>query len=547
MPIYGHYTSKEATKEAARLELGVGDFVDMKGPLLFGDMRIEWRLEVLNERYDTAWRPYNVYSDGKELVAPWAPLPGSQVSFLSCPVFECLYEGTRGPGKTIALLMDFARGVGAGHGKNWRGILFRKQFGDLDDVVRKIEATFETIFGEQDKGGGWKGGCWRFLRSKSEYMVQWQTGETLLLRHMKDINDYEEYHGHEYPWIGWEEITQWLDPEAYLAMFTCCRPTGPGVPTRVRATTNPYGPGHNWVKKRFQLPDQRSKIIRIAGERERVAIYGAISENFVMLHMDPDYLLNVSMGARNDAQRRAWLVADWNVTSGGMIDDIWDPRIHIIPTFPSSSIPRGWHKSRAYDHGQAKPFSVGWWLESNGEPIVWEGRRIGAVRGDLILWKEWYGSTGDPNTGIRMSARKIARGILDREQDWGLLGKIHPGPSDNEIWNLDQRGTGRSPAEDMADEGVHWEAASKTKGSRRRGWELLRDNLRGAIPLPDGTREEPGLFVCDGCRYWLEHVPPMPFDELDPDDIPKGYEDHAADMTRYRLAWDSGKLWRREF
>ena len=42
----------------------------------------------------------------------WAPQPGSQALFLSCPVFECLYEGTRGPGKTDALLMDFAQFVG---------------------------------------------------------------------------------------------------------------------------------------------------------------------------------------------------------------------------------------------------------------------------------------------------------------------------------------------------------------------------------------------------------------------------------------------------
>ena len=37
----------------------------------------------------------------------WAPQPGSQTLFVTSPVFETLYEGTRGPGKTNALLMDF--------------------------------------------------------------------------------------------------------------------------------------------------------------------------------------------------------------------------------------------------------------------------------------------------------------------------------------------------------------------------------------------------------------------------------------------------------
>ena len=34
----------------------------------------------------------------------WAPQPGSQTLFVTSPVFETLYEGTRGPGKTNALL-----------------------------------------------------------------------------------------------------------------------------------------------------------------------------------------------------------------------------------------------------------------------------------------------------------------------------------------------------------------------------------------------------------------------------------------------------------
>ena len=64
----------------------------------------------------------------------WAPLPGSQEMFLSCPLFEVLFHGTRGPGKTDALLMAFAQHVGKGHGKAWRGIIFRQTYPQLADV-----------------------------------------------------------------------------------------------------------------------------------------------------------------------------------------------------------------------------------------------------------------------------------------------------------------------------------------------------------------------------------------------------------------------------
>ena len=53
----------------------------------------------------------------------WAPQPGSQVAFASCPVYECLYEGTRGPGKTVSLLMSWLQHVGRGWGAEWRGVL----------------------------------------------------------------------------------------------------------------------------------------------------------------------------------------------------------------------------------------------------------------------------------------------------------------------------------------------------------------------------------------------------------------------------------------
>ncbi|KKK74486.1 hypothetical protein LCGC14_2883300, partial [marine sediment metagenome] len=150
----------------------------------------------------------------------------------------------------------------------------------------------------------------RFLKSKADYSAVWPTGEQLLLRHMEDERSYGEYHGHEYPWIGWEELTQWATDKAYKMMFSCCRPPKPGVPCRVRSTTNPYGPGHNWVKRRFELPQMRGRVIRKPGEPARVAIHGTLSENFLLLHEQPDYPMLVREAAANPAQAKAWLDSD---------------------------------------------------------------------------------------------------------------------------------------------------------------------------------------------------------------------------------------------
>jgi hypothetical protein len=488
----------------------------------------------------SVWEPRLIHSNGKTEVPVWMPLPGSQNLFLQCPVFEALYEGTRGPGKTLTLIMDFAKEVGKGYGKAWRGVLFRKTFGDLDDVVRKIEDWMPRLY------PGFK-----FLKSKAEYAAVWSSGEQLLLRHMKDETDYPEYHGHEYPWIGWEELTQWDNDKAYKLMMSCCRPTRPGVPRRIRSTTNPYGPGHNWVKKRFQLPHMRGRIIEEPGQATRVAIHGNLSENFITLHDAENYADLISTAATNPAQKAAWLHGSWDVTSGGMIDDLWYNDIHVLDPIPPQRIPKGWTITRAYDHGQSSPFACGWFLESNGEPIDLNGRLVGNVRGDIILWQEWYGTTGEEDTGITLLASKIAAGIRDREIEWNLRGdgwnRVLPGPADTEIFTKRADVASHSPADAMEYEGVYWERADKSAGSRKRGWEMLRTFLGNAVPNADGSREKPSFFVCSNCLWWLELCPPMPRDEKDQDEVPENYEDHMADMTRYRLNWELPGMWRRGF
>ena len=502
-----------------------------------------WLLIRDDESGDTHWKARVTYSNGKKEWPVWMPLPGSQYTFLECPIFEAMYEGTRGPGKTLTLIMDFAKDVGKGYGKAWRGVLFRQKLGDLDDVVRKIEEWMPKLYPG-----------FRFRKSKADYAAVWPTGEELLLRHMEDERTYGEYHGHEYPWIGWEELTQWPTDNAYKLMMSCCRPPAPGVPCRVRATTNPFGPGHNWVKRRFELPHKRGRVIRKAGEMPRVAIHGTLSENIILLHDQPTYPMQVREASTSPAQAQAWLEGRWDITAGGMIDDLWDRRYHLLPEISVEMIPYEWTITRAYDHGQSSPFSVGWFLESNGEPIVMDHRLIGNVRGDIILWNEWYGTTGEVNKGVRLAAQKIAAGIFDREVEWGLrspmLGgwsRVFPGPADTEIFNRLSDRHERCPADDMEDEGVDWERADKSAGSRRRGWEMLRTKLTRAIPEPDGTREKAGFFVCENCFWWLELCPPMPRDDKDMDDVPDTYEDHAADMTRYRLNWELPGMSRRSF
>jgi len=453
----------------------------------------------------------------------WAPQPPAQDAFLRCPHFECLLEGPRGGGKTDALIMDFAQHVGQGYGAEWRGILFRQTFPQLSDVITKTKKWFPRIFPDA-------------IFNESKFTWVFMTGENLRLSYMEKEDDYWNYHGAAYPWIGWEELTTWPDDKCYKVMMACSRSSRPGMPRKYRATTNPYGPGHNFVKSRFKLPIPPGQVEgRVVTEDSlsRVAIRSLLEENQVLLSAEPDYVDKIKAAARSPAELRAWLNDDWDIVAGGMFDDVWSPAHHRIPNLVFSEIPRGWKLNRSYDHGQSKPFSVGWWAESNGEPMMVGTLKVGAVRGDIIRIAEWYGCTERPNEGVRLLSTQIAEGIREKQADWGIDARVRPGPADTSVF--DDYEPGKSVAGDMLRKGVRWTRADKRPGSRKHGWEQVRKLLKGAIPGKEGIRETPGLFICERCEDFFRTVPVLPRGKTDMDDVDTRTEDHIADEMRYRL------------
>lgn len=447
----------------------------------------------------------------------WAPHPGSQVAFLQSHIYETLYEGTRGPGKTDALLVDFAQHCGKGFGPYWRGVLFRQTYPQLADVVTKSKRLFIRAF----PGAKF---------NASDYVWTWPTGEQLFLRHMRVPDDYWNYHGHEYPWIGWEELTNWPDIQCYESMKACSRSSFPGMPRKYRATANPYGVGHSWVKSYFIDPAPPGVVIKNTQGLGRVRIKGFFFENKTLMRNDPEYVAKLK-SITDVNKRKAWLGADWNIVAGGIFDGVWREEVHVVRPF---KVPGSWRIDRSFDWGSSRPFSVGWWATSNGEEVEVgvdeDGQPVKRAfpRGTLFRIAEWYGWNGTPNQGCQMLASAVARGIVQREEAMGLTGRVEAGPADSAIFDTQN---GVCIADDMALAGVRWERADKSAGSRRNGWEKMRDMFAASLDHP---MEKPGLFVFDTCRHFIRTVPSLPRDEKDPDDVDTASEDHAGDESRYR-------------
>ena len=509
----------------------------------------------------------------------WQPLPGSQALAIACPADEILYHGTRGPGKTEGQLGFFVGRCGIGYGRHWRGIIFDRGYKNLDDMIKKSHALIPKIFPNA-----------KFKSSKSDLCWIFPDGETLLFRHMAKPNQYGNYHGHEYPFIGWNELTSYPTSELYDLMKSCNRssfipeehspkltkkdkqlitecnlldepiPEGtkarllPNIPLVTFSTTNPHGAGHSWVNKKFIQSSPpgvpittRSKVFNPRTKKEeivetsQVAIFGSYKEN---RFLDPKYIASLN-SIKDPNKRKAWLGGDWAITSGGAIDDLWSPSTHILPRF---AIPSNWTLKRSFDWGSSHPFSVGYWAISNGEEVEINGTKKSFAPGSLIRIGEIYGvevskqpnGTIGPNygsnKGLKLSAREVARRIKEYEEELSTGGwiasSVAPGPADGQIYGVTEAESG-SIAQLMEGEGVSWYAADKSKGTRKNGLQLMRDALESAV-----QGEGKGLFIMDNCKAFLETVPTLPRDEDNKDDVDTTAEDHVYDEARYMVLDD---------
>jgi hypothetical protein len=507
--------------------------------------------------------PYN-YVDLSKAPIPigyrpvWNPLPGSQYRYLKCPYFECLLEGTRGGGKTDCLLMDFVQHVGKddrtaaekaagmpqrrGFGAAWRGIIVRRTYGELRDLIERSQVWLYQMFDGAAK------------YNKTEKAWTFPDGEKLTFVYADSPEDYRHYHGWNLTFVGFEELTLYPTDNVYKKFMSLVRSTYPGIPLKYRSTTNPSGPGHGWVKLRFGLPHSTGIVVSEQveveyelGKKEMVTIQRTSVRSDVRQNTklgDPKaYIAGLTANAENPAQLAAWVYGDWNVVAGGMFSDVWDIRCHVLPPLV---VPSTWRIDRSYDWGLAKPFSCAWWAESDGSDLrLPSGKVMSTVRGDLFRLREWYGWTGKPNEGLGLMINEQAEGIRKREVDWGWVELARPGPADGQIFNT-QGNTGRSFADDFMQPvriygrtyaGVPWLAADKSAGSVVQGNVQLRDRMKAVKQSYENgkPRERKGIYICSPCTQWLRTVPSLARDEDDLDRIADGQEDHTYDETRYRV------------
>jgi len=225
----------------------------------------------------------------------WKPHAGVQTFALSQVVFELLYGGARGGGKTDAGIAWMMRPIA---NPLYRGLVIRKNAEDLKDWVDRAERTFATA-------GAVKTG------NPAEFTFP--SGAKIRTGHLKDEQAYNKYQGHEYQRMLIEELTLIPNYESYEKLRASCRSTVVGLDARMFATTNPGEVGHVWVKKYFidVAPPMTAYRDPVTG-RLRMFVPATIEDNPTLMTRDPDYVKSLD-GIKDESLRKAWRYGSWDV------------------------------------------------------------------------------------------------------------------------------------------------------------------------------------------------------------------------------------------
>lgn len=462
--------------------------------------------------------PYIVMEDfveTEEQKVAFRPNPGPQTEFLAAPEKQVLYGGSAGGGKSYALLADFLRFV---HNKNHNGVLLRRTNDELRDLKWKAKSMYKQVF--PDANYSEQSSTWTF-----------PSGARLWLTYQDNDDDLLRFQGQEYTWVGFDELTQYPTPKPWNYLLSRLRSDDPELDANLymRATTNPGGPGHGWVKKMFIDPAPKNeafwatdidtgKILckpdffpsghPLAGQRNPNAGEPLFERRFIPSSVfDNPYLANTSyvegLMSLPEDERRKLLEGDWTVAEGAAFPEFRE-HVHVCEPF---DIPTDWRRFRSCDYGYSSYSAVHWFA-------------IDPAFNTLYVYRELYVSK---HTGPDLAAAVFAAEGGERIS-YGML--------DSSCWH--QRGyTGPSIAEEMIARGCRWRQADRGPQSRINGRVRLHELLKWEDL--DGTIIT-GIKFFNTCRQIISDLPMIPTDPDGGEDIDDRYaSDHAYDSIRYGI------------
>lgn len=266
-----------------------------------------------------------------------APQPGAQELFLNTTAEIAVYGGAAGGGKTFALLMDTAKEELIEH-PAYNAVIFRRSYPQI-----------------MNPGGLWDESATMYPLingSPKQSAVEWSfpSGAKIAFRHLGHETTKYQWQGSQFPSLCFDELTHFSESQFWYMVSRNRSPAG--IPTKIRATTNPDA--DSWVADfidwwigddGFPIPERGGVVrwfVRDGGDtiwaddpddllaqyptqqpKSFTFIPANIQDNPILLEKDPTYLGNLQ--AQHPVERARLLEGNWKARfdSGTVFDRTW--------------------------------------------------------------------------------------------------------------------------------------------------------------------------------------------------------------------------------
>lgn len=265
----------------------------------------------------------------------WQPWPGFQTKALECGTYEALFGGAAGPGKTDVLIACGARYC---QHPSARVLFLRTSYTDLQDVRDRMATLYTAM------GAVWQAEPKRW---------QWPSGAVLEMGYAETVAEVSRYLGREYTAVLFDELGLVKEENVWELLSSRVRSKDPTVPLRMRASANPGGPGHAWLKARFVTPTNMGATVFVHPKTRRTRAYvpGTAKDN---PSLPPEYWEGLSslppalQAALKDGDWDAGLGLFYPELAGKGGDDLLIKR-------PEGELPEWWDYWGGYDWGFRHP------------------------------------------------------------------------------------------------------------------------------------------------------------------------------------------------
>lgn len=440
----------------------------------------------------------------------WTPKV-KQAKFLVSPAYECGFGGAKGPGKTDSLIVDAVNPDQIKY-PNYKAIIFRRTHKQLEEIYLRTVRWFSKDATWKDKKH-----CWEF-----------HNGAHLYLSHCQHEADKYDHQGQEYHWMGFDQLETFTET-MYEFLKMQVRSNDARIKCYIRATFNPGGIGHSWVKKRFvdacphdgtvlffaNVDDEDSQVsVNHPDAVSRAFIFSTVMDNDHILKNDPMYVRNLK--SLPLADRKAMLEGDWDSFQGQFFAEFSRP-VHVVKYSLFGVMARELPTKRiiSLDYGFKKPSSIHWHTLFPEDQI--------------ITYREFY----KEGFTYEKLADKILELTGNESIEYMVCDPAIQGDKSHHSEVKDGDVKGESGYDIMKK--ICGKKFPVLLGDNRRviGWTRMHQFLE---PYVNQFGERTALWrITDNCKNLIRTLPAMIHDEHNVEDVDTDGEDHAPDECRYMI------------